>query len=122
MSFEAETSDDQTSAVGSDNQTQSNNEGQPSRRSQTQTPKSRAKSKNSVFGSKAILKGQAKLATTSQLKVTYELLGTILSERERADAEALRIEKEQTEQAEALLAQAKASGIPDHILQKVMAK
>lgn len=120
MSFEEETTGEKTSAVGSDNQTQSNNEAQPYRRSQA--PKSRAKSKNSVFGSKAILKGQAKLATTSQLKITYELLGTILSERVRADAEAQRIEKEQTEQAEALLAQAKASGIPDHIIQKVMAK
>lgn len=120
MSFEAETSSEQTSAVDSDNQSPSNNEGLQSRRSQT--PKSRAKQKNSVFGSKATLKSQAKAATTSQLRDTYELLGAILSEREQADAEAERIEKEQTEKAEAILAQAKASGIPDHILQKVMAK
>lgn len=120
MSFEEETSAENVSAVGSNNQTQSSCGGQQSRRSQTS--KSRAKQKNSVFASKATLKSQAKLATTVQLRYAYDLLGSIVAEREKADAEAARIEKMQTEQAEALIAQAKASGIPDHILQKVMAK
>ncbi len=83
-------------------------------------PKAKRAANKTVFTSVPLLNKQAKAASTAQIRSTFEALEKILNEREAADEEAARIEKEQTEIAERIIKQAKESGVPLDLLKKVM--
>lgn len=83
--------------------------------------KTRRKSaEKTIFNSLPLLKKLVGTASTQQLKSTYEALGNIVSERVAADEEAARIEREQTNLAEQLVAEAKEKGLPLDVLMKVL--
>ncbi|EJE4724616.1 hypothetical protein ASL83_003384 [Vibrio parahaemolyticus] len=85
--------------------------------------KTRRKSvEKTVFNSLPLLRKLSGTASTQQLKSTYEALGEIVSERVAADEEAARIEREQTNLAEQLVAEAKDKGLPLDVLMKVLNK